>query len=395
MQELNTEFFSLGDMPLVNNLNEEFEESLQCSKFPLKVSFSHQTGLTKLVDLVDSKMLFDKYVYISGTSKPFISHCDSMFDYLSKYINFEENDTLVDIGGNDGTLLSRFKSKINHNCRYINIDPSDISERSKSHGIEVFNEYFKESSSKKILNSAKLVVTTNVFQHLNEIQDFVKNLFSVLSNDGVWCLEFPYWYESMKTLQFDQIYHEHIYYYNVTPLNKLFNNYNLRIFNVSRQEIHGGSLRLLICREDSNYKTDETLKDILNDESDIDIEFYLNWKKKIDIHVDYCRKEIIEISKEKKIVAFGAAAKGCIFLNYSKLDYTHISYVIDDTETKKNKFVPGTGLKIYDRSKILTDEPDYILILAHNFKDYIIKSLREYGYKNPFIVCLPKFEIIT
>jgi hypothetical protein len=387
------EFFNLGKMPLVNNLTNSFEESINCERYKLSVGISDK-GLVRLTDVVDTRLMFDRYLYLSGTSKPFIDHCKSMIKYLKNYITINEDDIIVDIGGNDATLLINFKNEINSKVRLINIDPSDVVNLIEDKSIEIINSYFNREVLDKINSKSKIIVSTNVFQHLYDIDSFILNIKNLLTDDGIWCLEFPYWYDSMKTLQFDQIYHEHIYYYNVTPLRNILQKYGLRISNIEHQDIHGGSLRVLICHKESEYQTDKSLTKYIDLESEINEEFYKNWHKKVNTHVDYCKDEILRLSQNNKIVVFGAAAKGCVFLNYIGVDYKSLSYIIDDTDIKQGKYMPGTGLKIYHRSKIKEDMPDYILILAHNFKDFIINSLRYYGYNNKFIVCIPEFEII-
>jgi hypothetical protein len=387
------DFFSLGNLPLVNNLTDTFEESINCQKYPLELALDIQTGIVSLKDAVNSDLLFHKYLYLSGTSFPYVNHCKSMLDYLMGFITLTDGDTLVDIGGNDGTLLKSFQSKLSCKLNLVNIDPSDVVFYSDD-SVEIINSYFNKYSVEKVGKKSRIITTTNVFQHLIEINSFVENVSLLLDDEGIWCLEFPYWYESMKTLQFDQIYHEHVYYYNVLPLMNLFKEYGLRIFDISNHKIHGGSLRMLICKNDSSYVTNESVSNHVKDENSIDVDFYQMWSEKVNNHVNFCKKEILKISETQEIVAFGAAAKGCVFLNYLELDYNHISFIIDDTTLKQNKYMPGTGLKIYEREKIKEKQPDYILILAHNFKDYIINSLRESGYQNKFIVCLPEFEII-
>lgn len=387
-------FINLGNIPLVNNLNDSFEDSINCDRYELSLSMEKKTGLIRLNNVVDTRLMFDKYLYISGTSKPFIDHCKSMSLYIKEYINIIDNDIIIDIGGNDATLLKSLKNEIENRARYINIEPSNVISYIDDKEIEIINNYFNSESVDKINGLAKLIFSTNVFQHLLDIKSFIKNIKKILKSDGIWCLEFPYWYESMKTLQFDQIYHEHIYYYNITPLKNILEKFGLKIVTIKYQNIHGGTLRLLISHYDSKYQIEPIVSKYINDEKEISEDFYKKWESNVISHSNNCYKKIIEISKENKIAVFGAAAKGCVFLNYLGLDYRNLSYIIDDTKIKQGKYMPGTGLKIYSRDKIIEDMPDYILILAHNFKDFIIESLREYGYKNKFILCLPNIEII-
>jgi len=385
-------FFDLGEIPLVNNLEDTFENSLECKKFPLSLVYFEQSKLTRLSNIVNPELLFDNYLYYSGVSKPYIDHCQNIYDYLNSYLSFKKNDLVVDIGGNDGSLLLKFKEN-NLNLDLINIEPSNISKTSQKNQIKTIKSYFDSAAVSLISKPPKAIITTNVFQHVFDINSFAKNIYNLLDNEGIWCLEFPYWLKTMDTLQFDQIYHEHIYYYNFTPLYNFLNKLGFKVINVTEHDIHAGSLRLLIAKNNSKYKIDSTIDNFLEYEKNKDLNFYFNWSKQIENHVDYCKKNILELSSN--IAGFGAAAKGCTFLNYAKLDYTNINYVIDDTTRKQDRYIPGTGLKIHNRNVLIQNQPEYVLILAHNFKDYIIKSLKESGYKNKFIICFPKFEIIN
>jgi dTDP-4-dehydrorhamnose reductase len=391
-------YFDLGNLPLVNNLSNSFEESINCERFPLSISLFVESGLSGLDVTIDSDKMFLNYVYRSNTNKPYLIHCKNMYSYLMKYIKLDGNDLCVDIGGNDGTLLTAFnefclENNIN-SCEKINIEPSkNISKISSDNGINTINEYFTSKIYKIIGKKAKLITTTNVFQHLLDIQEFVNGINALIDDNGIWCLEFPYWGNSMETNQFDQVYHEHMYYYLVTPLNTLFNNNGLRIVNISDQYIHGGSLRLIITKNLSNIISDNSVDYYLSKEKKFNVDYYSNWSKMVKSHLSECY-DLLYMLKDSNVVGFGAAAKGCIFLNTLKIDHNFMKYVIDDTIEKQNKYIPGTGIKIVDRSILNDNKIDYILILAHNFSEYIIKSLRESNYMGKFIVLLPEIKII-
>lgn len=391
-------YFDLGNIPLVNNLSDTFEESINCDKYPLSVSLFKDSGLSGLDVIIDSDKMFSNYVYRSNTNKPYFDHCENMYLYLMKYITLRSDDLCVDIGGNDGTLLLSFNNYCKNNnleiCDKINVEPSkNISQISIDNGIDTVNEYFNSKISNVINRKAKLITTTNVFQHLLDIQEFINGINVLIDDNGIWSLEFPYWGNSMETNQFDQVYHEHMYYYLITPLNILLNKNKLRIVNISEQSIHGGSLRVIITKNNSEIKSDNTLDYFIHKEMKYDINYYINWSKKIDSHLDEC-KELLNKIKGSNIVGFGAAAKGCIFLNRLDINHNQIKYVIDDTIEKQNKYIPGTGIKIVDRSILETEKIDYIFILAHNFSDYIINSLRESNYTGKFILLLPEIKII-
>jgi hypothetical protein len=386
-------YFDLGNLPFVNNLNDSVEESLNCEKFPLSISLFEESGLSRLNYVPDTKLLFDNYLYLSGTNKPYYTHCCNMFNYLKEYLNINENDLIVDIGGNDGTLLKAFIETSKLNLNVLNIEPSSVSEISERNGIKTLKEYFSKNTyfSKK----AKLITTTNVFQHLFDIKSFVDGVVDKLDDNGIWCLEFPYWFNTMETLQFDQIYHEHIYYYNLEPLNKFFSLNNLRIFNVIKQDIHSGSLRLLICKNDSKYITEEMVNIVLLQEKNLNKDYYLNWGNKIIEYTKTCKTILDDLTLKYNVIGFGAAAKGCIFLNYLNIKNDKIKYVIDDTIIKQGKFIPGTGIEIVNRDILSKLNIDYIIILAHNFSEYIMKSLKESGYKGKFVTFLPELNIYS
>ncbi len=390
-------YFDLGEMPLVNNLTDTFEQSLDVKRYPLSVSLFEESNLSVLDVVIDPDEMFENYTFRSSTNKPYFFHCKKMYLYLQDFINIKKDDLCIDIGGNDGTLLLAFNEISKEMnlpiCEKINIDPAkNISLISMNKGINTRVEYFGENTYKNIDKKAKLIISTNVFQHLYDIKSFVKGITNLLDDEGIWCLEFPYWAYTMETDQFDQVYHEHIYYYLVTPLKQFFENNKLKIINISEHFIHGGSLRLIIAKKESKREPDHTIQPYLEKEKKYDVDYYKNWYIKVEEHLDKCRKVLKNL--DGNLFGFGAAAKGCIFLNTLNLDYNDIQYVIDDTVLKQNKYIPGTGIKIIDRSIVKFYDIDYILILAHNFADYIMKSLNEYGYKGKYIILLPEIKII-
>jgi 2-polyprenyl-3-methyl-5-hydroxy-6-metoxy-1,4-benzoquinol methylase len=387
-------YIDLGDMPLVNNLCDTKEKSLNCKKYPLAVQYFPKSKLSCLTENVDPNLMFSQYSYKSGVVKAYADHCKEMFEFVDGYLALNENDNVLDIGGNDGTLLHIFlqqKSYIN----VLNVDASEnLTKISEDRGVPTYNAFWGTETAKKLNRKFKLITSTNVFQHTPPIVDFTEAISLSLEDDGVWCLEFPYWKSNMETKQFDQIYHEHVYFYLVEPLTQLFNQFGLEIVNIIPQSIHGGSLRLLIGKN-GNHIISPNVAKFVSEEQVITEEYYKNWGNKIEAHIENCR-EYLKTTKSigGKIVGFGAAAKGCIFLNSAKIDHTILDAIIDDTDLKQGKFVPGTGIQIHSREYLKNNQIDAILILAHNFKDVIIESLRNDGYTGQFIVLFPNIEVI-
>jgi len=387
-------YFDLGDFPLVNNLSRTKEESINCQRFPLKVNFYNKSNLSSLSHSVNSELLFSNYLFKSEVNIPYIDHCNKLYHYITGLVKLNENDLIVDIGGNDGTLLSVFKSVSNVKLDFLNIDPSkNLAQISIAKGIPVLNEFFSLETSKLVPNKAKVITSTNVFQHLRDTNSFAEGVYNLLDEKGLWVLEFPYWIHDLQTNQFDQIYHEHVYYYSILPLKLMMEKHGFKIIRVEKQKIHGGTLRLVMSKAKSNYEPDLSIDDFVQSEKLYDLEYYKKWGAQVYEHLDKCKKIILDLkTNNKNIVAFGAAAKGCIFLNAINVTDLEIDYIIDDTDLKQGKYMPGTGLKIVSREEIDFSKIDYILILAHNFSEYIIESFKD-NYKGKFITFLPEIII--
>lgn len=386
------EYLNLGSVPLVNDLCETREESLACERFPLAIQFFPESRLSCLKDVVNEEKLFLNYLYKSGVNKPYIDHCLNMYDYISHRMILGLNDLVVDVGGNDGSLLKAFR-KENRNPHYINIDCSkSFIEDNEKAGIEYLNEYFDEFT--ELEYKAKLITSTNVFQHTVSIRSFVKGIRRNLCGNGIWCLEFPYILTTLANDNYDQVYHEHVYYYCLKNIVDLLEQEEMRVVNVSYHDIHAGTLRVLSVKNTSTKQSDSTISSFLNLEKTLTEEYCVKWGKRTKIKIKEFQQFINNILNDgKSIACFGAAAKGCVFLNTCNIDYTLFDFIVDDTPFKQGKFVPGTGLEVVDRHILKSEHPDYLLILAHNFKEYIINSLKD-EYSGKFIVMFPDISII-
>lgn len=391
------EYFSyldLGKMPLVNNLSSTKKESLNCDRFELKLNYFPVSKLSALSQVVDPKILYSNYLYKSGVSLPYTEHCKEMYTFCSKFVNLSKQDRILDIGGNDGTLLKTFLG-INPILNVLNIDMSiNLVKECNKNNIPALTKKWGIKVSKSLKSKFKLITTTNCFQHTKDINSFVQGVKNSLDHKGVWCLEFPYWKDSLSTKQFDQIYHEHAYYYLVYPLNILFKKYGLQIINITSYNIHGGSLRLIISHLDDKKQTPLVDNFIDEEQKNINEDYYKKQADNITNHITKTKTILSDIkSNNKSIVGFGAAAKGCIYLNSAGIDYNILDCVIDDTNLKQNKFIPGTGIPIVSRDYLKSNKVDYILILAHNFSEYIIKSLQN-EFNGKFIIFFPEIKII-
>jgi 2-polyprenyl-3-methyl-5-hydroxy-6-metoxy-1,4-benzoquinol methylase len=387
-------YIDLGEMPLVNNLADTRDDSFKSPKYKLAVQYFTKSKLSCLTENVDPNLMFSQYSYKSGVVKAYAEHCKEMFWFVDHYTFLKEDDNVMDIGGNDGTLLKSFLETKPY-LNVLNVDAStNLTKLSEERGIPSYNAFWGVDTAKKLNKKFKLITSTNVFQHTPPIADFVEAISLSLEEHGIWCLEFPYWKSNMETKQYDQIYHEHVYFYLIEPLKMLFEKFGLHIIKAVKYPIHGGTLRLLISKKDY-LKACDGVQKLIDEEQLITEEYYKNWGGIIESHISDCNMFLKMLKTDgSNIIGFGAAAKGCIFLNSAKINHTILDVVIDDTDLKQGKFIPGTGIEIKDRTYLKENNVDYILILAHNFKDVIIESLKKQGYTGKFITLFPKITII-
>lgn len=371
---------NLGLQPLVNNLCLGEKAALAAKQYPICATINNDLEI-KLNYEVPADELFGNYLYFSGISAPYVNHCRLLWHKV-KHL---KHSVILDIGGNDGTLLQAIQSQTEEKLTRYNVDASRTFQAiNESKGIKYVNDYFNKDTD---VPTANLIFTTNAFQHTPNAEKFVEGIAAKL--DGTWILEFPYTLRTIQTLQFDQWYQEHYYYWLVKPLKKLFGEYGLKIYHAEEVDIHGGSMRLWVTNKDIYGETGAAEKFIKEEEA-------FNYNDFYGLCIQKMMEDYLFLQKlEGKTVFFGAAAKGCVYLNALKT-YGQLpkdAYVVDDTFHKQGKFIPGTGMKIQNRQFFLADEPDNIVILAHNFADFITQSLRKDGYKGRIIVMLPSIYI--
>ena len=345
---------------------------MTAEQFPLKAVV--EKDLTIHLDYaVDPDILYKHYLYRSGVSQPYVYHCKQLYKSLC-HLNLS---TVIDVGGNDGTLLNAFREASTESEFWSGIKPPrfikvDMGQNLREVNEKAGNEFVcGQFNDQMDLPKANLIVSTNVFQHTKDVHAFMRGIIKFL--DGVWVLEFPYTLETVTTGQFDQFYHEHYYYWLISPLEKLFEQYGLRIIALLPQSIHGGTMRLWMTNKEFGPPALD-LSAIKQKEQDaINL---CNFDRTIaDLRCYFDR--IIATKELGKICFFGAAAKGCVFLNALGLNVNTMgeTVVVDDTIEKQGLYVPGTGFQVVDRSAL--KNYDTVIILAHNFADYIEASLRK------------------
>jgi hypothetical protein len=388
--------FSLGFLPAVNNyysLNSIQNEEVL---FPSELMYSKSSKLMQLRTIVNKEVIFPKsYPYTSSTTKILRENFKELYQECRKIISLNKSDLIIDIGSNDGNLLSNFKK----NHKVLGVTPELIGKIAIKKGINTLLSYFDKSASSLILKKygkAKLITATNVFAHIDNIDELMKNIIKVLDKDGIFITESHYLVSLIKTVQYDTIYHEHMRYYSLTSLNYLFKKYNLKIIHAKKISTHGGSIRVYVSR-DKKYKVMNSVKKILNYENKyLNKKTFENFKRQVVLSKTNLYVLINKlISKNKIIYGVGAPSRAATLVNYTGLNEDIIKCILEIKGSYKiGKYMPGTRIPIYNESFIKKNKPDYLLLLSWHISKPLIKIFRKNGFKGKFIIPLPKPRIV-
>ena len=256
---------SLGYLPAVNNLEKIGSKNNHSIFFPTELLYSPSSKLYQINNIISKDLIFPKsYPYTSSTTKVLRDNFNELHLEVKKIIGLEKSDLVIDIGSNDGNLLKKFK-----NVKVLGVTPENIGRKAIRDGIPTILDYFNTKVSKKILKKygkAKIVTATNVFAHIDDINTLMKNILRLLRNDGVFITESHYFLSLVETLQYDTIYHEHLRYYTLTSLKKIFDKYNLKIIHAKKINTHGGSIRVYAVKNKKKI-ANKNVKKILKIES--------------------------------------------------------------------------------------------------------------------------------
>ncbi len=393
-------FADLKTCPPSNHMVEESELNDHEIYFPLKVFVCDNCWLVQANEIKNPSYIFnDKYTYFSSISKSWLDHCKIYSNKIIKRFKLNINSNVLEIASNDGYLLQYFyKAKI----PVLGIEPSSNTAKiAQDKGIECIIDFFSSRLAKKSLkNYADIIIGNNVLAHVPDINDFLKGIKIALKDDGVCIFEFPHLLSLIKYNQFDTIYHEHYSYLSLIFLKKALKKIGLVIFDVEKINTHGGSLRVFIKNQhNKKNKISNKVMISLNQEKKFGIDnlnLYKNFQNKIDEISNSLLKFLIQNKlNNKKVIGYGAAAKGNTLLNYCGIKgNTYIEYVVDKSPIKQKKFLPGSRILVESESKIRKSKPDFIIIFPWNIKKEIIDQLsyvREWKCK--FVTFIPKLKI--
>ena len=394
MKDLKT-ILSLGYLPPVNKLRKINDILSEDTFYPAELMFSKSSKLVQLSTLVNKEILFPKeYPYTSSTTKVLRENFKELYKECKKIINISNKDLIVDIGSNDGNLLSNFRN----NHRVLGVTPEKIGNIAIKRGIPTLLKYFDQSTSNLIVKKygkAKIVTATNVFAHIENVDQLMKNLIKILDKDGVFISESHYLVSLIQTIQYDTVYHEHLRYYSLESLKYLFSRYGMRIIYAKKINTHGGSIRVYATKK-NKLKINKNVSQILNFEKK-----FLNWNtfKKFKKNVVKSKLDLYSIlkklkSKNKKIYGIGAPSRASTLINYVGLDENIIDCILEiEGSYKIGNYIPGKKIPILSEKKLYSDPPDFVILFSWHIASELKKNLKRKGFKGKFIIPLPSPKI--
>jgi len=392
----------LGMTPLANAYLDS--KSLQQEElfYPLRVFVCHKCLLVQLTESVESpKQLFSDYPYFSSNSKTWLKHTEELAINLIENFSLDEKNQIIEIASNDGYLLKHFKNK---NIPILGIEPAEnIAKFAEEKGIKTINKFFGLKTANELKQkgyNADLLIAINVLPHVPNLKDFVAGIKKILKPKGVCMIQFStYMLPFLHDTEFDSIYHEHYSYFSLLSVQKILSTFKLEIFDVDELSIHGGSLRIYVKHaENTTIKIEQKVNELIKKETDAGLLLMSNYES-FSERVNESKLNIwnffISAKRSgKKIVGYGAPAKGNTMLNFCGIGKGILEYTVDISPHKQGLFLPGTHISIKKPEIIKETKPDYVVILSWNFKDEIVQQMsyiREWGGK--FVVLHPKILI--
>ena len=391
-------FLSLGEMPLADGLVTKEHLNDPEATYLLTVAFCDRCSLVQILETVPAGVLFaDDYPYFSSFSDELLNHSRSNAEELIASRRLGSESLVVELASNDGYLLQYFAQR---GVPVLGIDPAPgPAATARARGIPTRCEFFdRDLASALVADGVKadVIVANNVLAHVPDQNDFVAGIAHLLKDDGQVVIEAPYVKDLIDHNEFDTIYHEHHCYFSVTSASALLERHGLHLNDVRHLPIHGGSLRLYAGK---NAEPSQATKQYLQDERDsglTSVEYYTTFADRVD-SVRHRLTNLLDdlVSEGKRVAAYGAAAKGATLLNYTKVGGQYLEYVVDRNVHKQGRFMPGVHLPIAAPERLLEDAPEYLLLLAWNFKDEIMAQQQEYARRGGrFIVPVPNPVIV-
>ncbi len=392
-------FVDLGTSPLANSFLTE-EQLREGELFlPLHAFVCERCFLVQLEEYETPAGIFSDYVYFSSVSESWVQHARTYVEGVIPRLGLGADSSVVEIASNDGYLLQWF---VEAGVPVLGIEPAaNVAVVAEEKSIPSLVEFFGSELATRLAAERErpdLIIGNNVLAHTPELNDFVEGLRILLAPDGTITMEFPHLLRLIQETQFDTIYHEHFSYLSLVSVERFFGEHGLRLYDVEELRSHGGSLRIYACHEDSSFEASEQLVELRAREDAAglrELDTYTSFGTRVRV----LKRELLEFLLQAKrdgrvVVGYGAAAKGVTMVNYCGVRSDLLAYVADLSEHKQGLYMPGSRIPVVPPAQVDATRPDYVLILAWNLKDEIMRQLAHVSdYGTRFVTPVPHVEV--
>jgi SAM-dependent methyltransferase len=397
-QKLHT-ILDLGHQPLCDTLLTQKSLNEPEKTYPLRMIWCENCTGVQIDYCVDgSEVYHPDYPYKSGVTKELVEYQVKIGQGLIKKFNLKEGDLVIDVGSNDGTLLSGFKGT---GIKTVGIEPTNIAKLANLAGIETVQAFFNTQTAEKVkekYGQANVIVTTNTFAHMQGLGEFIMGAYNLLKDGGVFVSETHYLLDALQGGQFDTIYHEHLRTYSLHSLIALFDQYDFTVVDVERGERYGGNIRVYVAKG-KGKEVSQAVNDLLKKEKEGGLDKLETYTKFAD-RVKKARLEfvdfLIKAKKEgKSIVGNSCPGRSSTLLNYYGIDTELLPYLAEQPQSLKlGMYLPGKHIPVVNNQRLIDEQPDYVVLLAWHYAKPIMQQLKARGLKSDFIIPLPEFTIV-
>jgi len=390
----------LGSTALANSFPRSAAEFASEARYPLVVWFCPACSLVQLLDVVPAEQLFSNYIYVTGTSDTIAAHNREYARAVVEGLRLGKDDLVVEVASNDGSLLRCFQA---HGVRVLGVEPaSNIAERAVASGVPSVNRFFGHDEGRRLraeFGPAKALIGNNVLAHVDDTLGFLRGAREVIGDEGRAIFEVPYLGEFVERLEYDTVYHEHLCYFSVSALMRLFEGAKMVIERVERHAVHGGSVRVFGAPAKRGLGHSAQALEFAAAERRAgwtSIERYQRFAREVAENKRALLALLEQLhSAGKSVAAYGAPAKGNTLLQYCGIDTRLVEYTVDKNPLKVGLFTPGSHLPVLPVATLLERQPDFVLILAWNFAEEIVRQQAEYARRGGrFILPLPLPRIL-
>jgi hypothetical protein len=391
----------LGHQPPCNSLLTPDMLHRPEKTYPLRLLHCPESGLAQLDYVIDgSELYYPDYPYRSGISKPLEEYQRAFADRIVERFGIEKDALCIDIGSNDGTLLTGFRR---HGCRTLGVEPTNIAKIARSENqIETIQQFFTEKVAKEIVrdyNHPKVVTMTNVFAHMAPLGEVMRGLVQFLERGGLFITESQYLLDVLEKDQFDGIYHEHIRTYSLKSIIVLVEQYGLEVFDVERGERYGGNIRAYVARK-GLYPVSPAVGELLAVEDRVGLhtpEAWAAFRQRVGINRDKFMAFACRAHREGlRLAGNSCPGRSATLLNYYGVTPDLMPYIGElPTSLKLGLYAPGAHIPVVANTRIREEQPDYLVLLAWHYGDFIAKRLRNEGVRSKLIMPLPAFMVLN